>query len=453
MEEQHGGAAAKPGLELGPEHEPIDNAAVELPLGVRLAAAWSWRLLVIGIGVAALIWLIVQVRIIVIPLVVALLLSALLHPIVHAFERRNWPRWLGVIAALAALVAAVTGLVWLIVSQLSSGFSGVTWRLQRTWQNFLHWIESTFGLSAEQLGDFVDQIWRTIDENQSQIWSGALAVTTTAGQVVAGALLTVFALIFLLIDGQRIWYWVLGFFPKRAHAPLDHAGRSGWVSVGQYARVQVLVAFIDAVGIGLGAVLLGVPLAIPIAILVFLGSFIPFLGAITTGALAAFVALAYNGPVNALMMLGVVILVNQIEGHVLQPLVMGTAVRVHPLGVVLAVSAGAMLAGIPGALFAVPLAAAASAMVNAFVAREWKEGSDPVADYHKHNKTNREAKSRAKALWRLNRAGGAGNSVSSAHSARAVSSVSAANSASAKPATTLEGRESPEGREGRGGDA
>src|SRR5690606_4207781 len=215
-------------------------------------------------------------------------------------------------------------------------------------------------------------------------------------------LLTIFSLIFLLIDGKRIWFWVLGFLPARAHAPVEAAGRAGWVSVGQYVRVQIFVAFVDALGIGIGAALLGVPLPIPIAILVFLGSFIPFLGAITTGLLATFIALVYNGPVNALVMLGVVILINQIEGHVLQPLVMGSAVRVHPLGVVLAVSTGALLAGIPGALFAVPLAAAANAMVNALNERQWPPG-DPVEEFLKHQKVHRTARSRARTVARLGR--------------------------------------------------
>src|SRR5690606_30261568 len=216
-------------------------------------------------------------------------------------------------------------------------------------------------------------------------------------------LLTIFSLIFLLIDGKRIWFWVLGFLPARAHAPVEAAGRAGWVSVGQYVRVQIFVAFVDAVGIGVGAALLGVPLPIPIAILVFLGSFIPFLGAIATGLLATFIALVYNGPVNALVMLGVVILVNQIEGHVLQPLVMGNAVRVHPLGVVLAVSTGALLAGIPGALFAVPLAAAANSVVNTLVGKEWESGTDPVAEYHRRDKTLQRARNRAKHVALLRR--------------------------------------------------
>lgn len=405
MEEHITGVSREDRPNAAHERDQTVNAAVEVPLGVRVAAAWSWRLILIGIALAALVWLVSQVAIIVIPVIVALLLSALLYPIVHIFERKGWQRWLGVLTAMVTFLIAVTALVWLIVSQLRSGFGDVARKSTQAWHDILLWGESAFGLSPEDVNAFFEQIMKTINDNQGQIWSGALSATISVGQIVAGTLLTLFSLIFLLIDGKRIWYWVLGFFPQRAHAPADAAGKNGWVSVGQYVRVQVLVAFIDAVGIGLGAVLLGVPLPIPIAILVFIGSFIPFLGAISTGALAVFIALVYNGPLNALIMLSVVILVNQIEGHVLQPLVMGSAVKVHPLGVVLAVSTGALLAGVPGALFAVPLTAAASSMVNTLVERRWDPDQDPVAAYHKKNRVYREARNRARTTARMSGGG------------------------------------------------
>lgn len=397
-----GSPATEP--ERPPARVEASGAPLGLPLGVRVAAAWSWRLIAIGLASAGALWLIVQVRIIVIPLLIAILLTALLQPLVRRLERSGAPRWLAVLVALVTLAACVTLLVLLIVTQLRSGFEGVAERSTAAWADVLHWVETApFGFSAEQVDAFVAQTMRTIEEHQSEIWSGALGVASTAGQLLTGLLLTAFSLIFLLIDGKRIWFWVLGFLPVHAHAPVDTAGRAGWISVGQYVRVQILVAFVDAVGIGIGAVVLGVPLPVPIAILVFLGSFIPFLGAITTGALAVFVALVYNGPVNAVIMLGVVILVNQVESHVLQPLVMGTAVRVHPLGVVLAVSTGALLAGIPGALFAVPLVAAANAIVNVLARREWPPGTDPVADFHRQQWLTRTARHRAKNVARLRR--------------------------------------------------
>lgn len=381
-------------------------AEYELPLGIRVAAAWAWRLMLIGLASAGFIWAIVQVRIIVIPLFIAILLTALLAPVVGWFERHNLPRWSGIIAAIFAFLFSLWLLVTLIVTQLRNGFGDLSKRSVKVWDELIVWVEhNSFGIPVDQLDEFGQQIWKAIENNQGSLWTGALGVATTAGQFVTGFLLMLFSLIFLLIDGRRIWFWVVGFLPAKAHAPLDAAGRAGWVSVGQYVRVQIFVAFVDAVGIGVGAALLGVPLPVPIAILVFLGSFIPFLGAIATGALAAFVALVYNGPVNALMMLGVVVLVNQIEGHLLQPLVMGNAVRVHPLGVVLAVTTGTLLAGIPGALFAVPIAAAANSIVNVLAKREWEPDTDPVAEFHRRDRVRHEAKDRAKLLARYLRKG------------------------------------------------
>ena len=192
------------------------------------------------------------------------------------------------------------------------------------------------------------------------------------GQVAVGALLTLFILLCTLADGGGIWKWTLRLFPRAARRPVDAAARAGWITVVNFARTQLLVASIDAVGIGLGAALLGVPLAIPVAVLVFLGAFIPIVGAVVTGAVAVFLALVYNGPLIAVLMLAVVLGVQQIEGHILQPLLMGAAVKVHPLGVVLVVAGGALVGGIPGALFAVPLAAFVNVFVVYIGSRAWE---------------------------------------------------------------------------------
>lgn len=384
-----------------------EHAANELPLGIRVAAAWCWRLIVIALAIAGVVWLIMVLHNVVIPLVVAILLTALLHPIVAFFERRGWPRALGVATAMLTLFASIALLVSLIVTQLRGGLDDVAARSQAAWQQFLHWIEQPpLNLNSDQIDHYVQQITAAISSHQSEILTGALKFTTTAGHLLTGILLVLFSLIFLLLDGKRVWYWVLGFLPKRAHAAVDSAGRAGWVSVGQFVRVQIFfVAIINAVGIGVGAVLLGVPLPFAIGVLVFFGSFLPFIGAISTGAVAVFISLIYNGPVNAVIMLLIVILVHQIESHVLQPLIIGHAVSVHPLAVVLAVATGLMVGGIAGALFAVPVAAALSSMVDTITERKWDPNQDPVSDYLKRQKTHRIAKHRARQVARLNRKG------------------------------------------------
>ncbi|MDP9028111.1 MAG: AI-2E family transporter, partial [Actinomycetota bacterium] len=206
---------------------------------------------------------------------------------------------------------------------------------------------------------------------------------------------------FLLIDGRGIWHWLVKLFPVRARAAMIGAGEAGWITLTTFVKVQIFVAFVDAVGIGLGAFILGLftggfPLVIPIAIAVFLGSFIPLVGAVATGAIAVFVALVYLGPVPALIMLGVVILVQQLEGHVLQPFVMGNAVKVHPLAVVLAVATGALIGGIPGALFAVPLAATLNVMVGYAARGDWRVNPHPsVSDVVPATKGPRRARSKS----------------------------------------------------------
>ena len=198
----------------------------------------------------------------------------------------------------------------------------------------------------------------------SRRWSRALRVASTATHLAEGFFITMFSTFFFLSSGQRIWAWLLRIFPQAAREPLDEAARSGWVTLSHYVRATLVVALVDGLGIGVGAALLGVPLALPLGVVVFLGAFIPVVGAVITGLLAVLVALVANGPFVALAVLGVVILVNQLEAHVMQPFLLGRAVSVHPLAVILAIATGAALAGIVGALFAVPVAAVANTMIS-----------------------------------------------------------------------------------------
>ena len=181
---------------------------------------------------------------------------------------------------------------------------------------------------------------------------------------------------FFLLDGRRIGPFLAGLMPRRAQAAAYGAGIRGWESMTNYVRVQLLVAFIDAVGIGVGAAIIGVPLALPLSVLVFLGSFIPLIGAFVSGSIAVLLALVANGWVNGVIMLGIVLVVQQIESHILQPLIMGRAVSLHPLAVILGVTGGTLVAGIPGALFAVPVMAIFNAIVRYIAARRWEQ--DPL---------------------------------------------------------------------------
>lgn len=357
------------------------ETSAAVPRGLRIATAYSWRLIVVAAAVGVGVWLVIQLKLLVIPLLVAILVTALLWPAFTWMLRHRVPRWLAIVIAVVGTLAIVSGLLWLVGWQIVRQWDSVQASTVAAMAQFRQYlIDGPLHLSAQQIDDLLAQGWALVQEQAELLWSGALAIGTTIGHVATGGILALFILLTLLADGAGIWRWTLKLFPKKARPAADGAGRAGWITVVNYARTQLLVATIDAVGIGLGAALLGVPLAIPVAVLVFLGAFVPIVGAVVTGAVAVFLALVYNGPWIALWMLVVVLGVQQLEGHVLQPLLMGSAVKVHPLAVVLVVAGGAMIAGIPGALFAVPLAAFVNVVAVYLAERAWETGAKPTGD-------------------------------------------------------------------------
>ena len=357
------------------------ETSAAVPRGLRIATAYSWRLIVVAAAIGVGVWLVIQLKLLVIPLLVAILVTALLWPAFTWMLRHRVPRWLAIVIAVVGTLAIVSGLLWLVGWQIVRQWDSVQASTVAAMAQFRQYlIDGPLHLSAQQIDDLLAQGWALVQEQAELLWSGALAIGTTIGHVATGGILALFILLTLLADGAGIWRWTLKLFPKKARPAADGAGRAGWITVVNYARTQLLVATIDAVGIGLGAALLGVPLAIPVAVLVFLGAFVPIVGAVVTGAVAVFLALVYNGPWIALWMLVVVLGVQQLEGHVLQPLLMGSAVKVHPLAVVLVVAGGAMIAGIPGALFAVPLAAFVNVVAVYLAERAWETGAKPTGD-------------------------------------------------------------------------
>ncbi|WJS89769.1 AI-2E family transporter [Microbacterium testaceum] len=351
-----------------------------VPPGLRQATAYAWRLLVIAAALAVMIFVVIQLKLLVIPLLVAVLISALVWPGFSFLLRHRWPKWLAIIVTVLGTLAIIAGLVWVAVWQISRQFGSVRKQTEASVQQFREYlISGPLHLSAQQIDDGLTRAGTFLQQQGEVIWTGALTIGSTIGHVATGVLLTLFILLCLLADGGGIWRWTTRLFPRAARPAVDGAGRAGWRTIKSYARTQLLVATIDAIGIGLGAFLLGVPLSIPIGVLVFLGAFIPFVGAVATGALAVFIALVYNGPLIALFMLIVVLGVQQFESHVLHPILMGSAVKVHPLAVVLVVAGGAMIGGIAGALFAVPLAAFVNVVAVYLSTKAWKRDGETLA--------------------------------------------------------------------------
>src|SRR5690606_12116893 len=277
-------------------------------------------------------------------------------------ERLRIPRGLSAGLTLIGLSVVVAGLVTLAGQAIANGLADLRTQAVAGYNQLRTQLAATLGLERE-LQTYSQDILDQLESQQSAIVSGALGAAATAGSVLVGALIALFCTFFFLHDPRGIWSWVVGLLPKSARERVNQAGRRGAVTLAAYTRTQILVAAVDGIGIGIGALFFVPSLALPIAILVFVGSFVPVVGAIVTGAIAVIVVLVSNGWVAALIMLGVVLLVQQIESHALQPFLMGQAVSLHPVAVILAVAAGSYAAGIVGALFAVPVAAVLNTVI------------------------------------------------------------------------------------------
>jgi predicted PurR-regulated permease PerM len=350
--------------------QTVDRA---IPVSVEIAGQWAWRLLAIAAALVVIGVVIASLKEIVVPFFVAILISGLLVPLARFLQRHHWPKWLAIVVSLVGAIIIVAALIFLVVTQVKAGLPSLEKRSVSSYDNFRTFLrQPPFSVSNKQFDGYITSIQKFIQSNSKSLLSGAAIVGSTATHLVTGGLLVLFSTIFLLIDGAGVWRWVVRLFPRRARRAVDGAGKAGWMTLTTFVRVQIFVAAVDAVGVGLFAFFLGLPLAIPIAIIVFLASFIPVVGAIFTGAIAVIIALIFVGPIQAIIMLGGVLLVHLLEAHVLQPLVMGTAVKVHPLAVVLAVAAGSYVAGIPGALFAVPTVAVINVMVTYVASGKWR---------------------------------------------------------------------------------
>ncbi|MFJ8952186.1 AI-2E family transporter [Streptomyces sp. NPDC102340] len=347
-----------------PAVSPRPEPAVAVPWGLRVAAEAGWRLLVLAGTLWVLMKVISSVQLVIFAFVAALLITALLQPTVARLMRRGVPR--GLATALTAILGfVIMGLVgWFVVWQVQENIDQLSEQVQDGIDDLRRWLlNSPFHVTDGQINNIAKSLRDAVGANTDEITSAGLEGVTVIVEALTGVLLTIFSTLFLLYDGRRIWEWTLGLVPAQARPGIAGAGPRAWRTLTAYVRGTVIVALIDAIFIGLGIFFLGVPMAVPLAVFIFLFAFIPLVGAVVSGALAVVVALVTQGVFTAVMTLGVVLAVQQIEGHILQPFILGRAVRVHPLAVVLAVAAGGMVSGIGGAVVAVPLVAVTNTVV------------------------------------------------------------------------------------------
>lgn len=358
---------------------------------VRVASAWAWRFLVIGAFVYFTLRLLDKISLVAFAVVIALFLTAVLHPLEKRLETSGLRGSLA--TALVLLVGvAVFGLIgWFVVVQITSHAGTLGDQLTKVSDQIRDWLKNgPFHLNQADIDNFANSITNTIKNNQGKLVSGALTTAQTVFEFLGGLALAIFSTFFFLRDGDAIWRWVLRLVPAPAREPIDHAGRRGWHSLGGYVRGQVIIALFHAVTITILLLVLRIPLAAALGVLIFLGSFIPILGLTISGALCVGVTLLEHGVGAAIVVAVAIIVLVQAEGHLLQPIIMSRAVHIHPLAVVLAVAAGTTVYGIVGALIAVPLVA----FLNSFVRGLRAEAADPTSEGEKPGEATAKARPR-----------------------------------------------------------
>ena len=378
------GAVPRPRLPRRPE-EPTPEVRRDpvalIPRPLQVAAALSWRLLAVAAALYVLGRIVAELAAVVVPVAIAVLLAALLAPTVDLLARRGTPRGVATAVVLVGGLAVLGGLLTLVVITFVRGVPALRAQLADTITSITAWLANgPLHVSAQQLQITRTSLLGALSNNQTSLTEGALTTAASVGETLTQILLVLFTLAFLLHGGSGIWRFLLRAAPAPVRTRVDVAGRRGLASLVAYVRATAVVAVVDTIGVGVGMGVLGVPLAVPLAALLFLGAFVPLLGAVVVGGIAVLVALVADGVVHALILLGIVVAVIQLESHVLQPLLLGRAVKLHPLAVVLSIASGLLVAGIAGALLAVPLLAVLNSGIRSLLDK--READIDPADVH-----------------------------------------------------------------------
>ena len=373
---------AEPSDRPRPRPQPAARSAAEsVSWGVRVAAAWSWRLLVIAVGIIVIAKIFLRIELVAFSFIIALFLTAVLHPLEKQLRRIPGPRSLSSALTMLIGLAVLAGIGYFVTWQITSHSSQIGDQITNFVDKSRDWLRNgPLHLKSSDLDKIADNIKNAVQDHQSQIVSGAIETVRTVVEALGALLLILLSTFFLLRDGEQIWNWTLRLFPRGAQDQIDHAGRAGWRTVGGYMRGQLLIALFHGVSVMIVLFILNVPLAAALGVLIFLGSFIPLIGLTVTGALCVAVAGLEHGLTAAVVVGVAIIVLVQLEAHFLQPLILSRSVEVHPLAIALSVITGTILAGIVGALLAVPFVAFLNSTIHAL--RHTPEGDSgfPLRD-------------------------------------------------------------------------
>jgi len=355
-------AVAPAAARRGPAN-PSGSAAV--PGWLRAAGAASWRLLAVAAAILATLYLLSILRVVVLPVIVAILVTTLLTPPVRALRNRGVPG--GAAAGLVMLGAAL--LFALLVAAIAPTIAGQSDELQTGVEDGVRQVgdvlaEPPFNLSQQEISDRIDEGLERLQENSGPLTEGVQSGAILLGEIITGLIITVLLTFFFLKDGAGMWRWITDFAGRDRREAWDEVGGRIFVALGGYVRGIALVGLVDAILIGIALLVIGVPLVVPLMVLTFIGAFLPLIGAFLAGLAAVLIALVFNGLIAALFVLGAIVVVQQVEGHLLYPLLMGRTVNLHPAVILVALGVGGIIAGIIGVFLAVPVAGVISVLLS-----------------------------------------------------------------------------------------
>lgn len=337
------------------------------------------NLFLLAAAIVGGLWVLGQLRVVVVTVLASLLLATLLVPPADFLRRRGWPSAIATFVVMVAAAALLGGVIALIAPAFVDQFDELTTSVDEAIEEVARWlVEGPFDLERRQIDEAVERALDSLRSNAGGIGRGVLSGASLLAEVIAGLLLMIVLVFFFIHDGRRMWEFGLTLVPQQRRELVDGAGREVWTATAGYMRGVALIALVDALLIGIALAIIGVPLVVPLMVLVFLGAFIPLVGAFVSGTIAALVALISNGVIDAALVVAAIVAIQQVEGDLLYPNVVGRMIRLHPVAILLILTAGTVVAGIVGALLSIPVAAAAWTAIR--YARERLDEEDDAGE-------------------------------------------------------------------------